>query len=232
MRIGWPAIPSSWRDNVRELVIVAVGVVLGIAATEMVKAFADAAEVRTIRQALNQELTAGHYAAELRERMNPCIARRAQELNDWLDLPPARRPKLPDYIGLPLSVILNDTVWQVASGNGSVAKMPVRDLLGYSGLYGARNAFVSNRQREMEIWYDILEFGGRRTIDEREASLLRVRVGGAMRVQAALSSNHNNKERPAELARLGIRPDPLNAQLSQRVLEDRASPICQPLFPA
>lgn len=230
MRIDWPAIPSSWRDNVKELVIVAVGVVLGIAATEGVKAWTDAAEIRTIRAALNQELIAGYYARELRERMNPCIARRARELNAWLDLPPDRRRKLPDYIGLPLSILVYDTVWQVVSSNGSVTKMPVRDLLGYSGLYGAHNGFVQNRQREMEIWYDIIEFGGRRMMDERETSLLRVRVGGAMRMQAVFSSNR--KLPVAELARLGIRPDPLDRRLAKNSLKQAASPICRPIFPA
>lgn len=230
MRIDWPAIPLSWRDNVRELVIVAVGVVLGIAATEGVRAWTDAAEIRAIREALNEELSGGYYAWELRERMNPCIARRARELNAWLDIPPDRRRKLPDYIGLPLSILVYDTVWQVASSNGSVTKMTVRDLLGYSRLYGSHNAFVSNREREMEIWYDIIEFGGRRMIDEREASLLRVRVGGAMRIQAVFSSNRTLPV--AELARLGIRTDPLDRLLARATLKIAASPICQPLFPA
>ena len=172
MRIRW-LIPHAWRNHLTELVIVAAGVVLGIAATEGVRAWTDAAEARTIRQALDAELARNYYAMELRQRMGRCIDRRGKDLLAWLDLPPERRRPLPVLTGGMGGATPFTTIWQVAAGNGSAAKIPVSDLIAYAESYGAVGNFIRQRDIENGYWTNITDLGARRTLDEREAAFLR-----------------------------------------------------------
>lgn len=225
MRICWPSLSLSGRDNLKELIIVAIGVVLGLAATASVQSFTDAAEVRSIREALDQEIVGNFAARDLRELMGSCIEKRGRDLLAWLDQQPEGRQPLPLTIGGMGGVSSSMTVWEVAKGSGNAAKMQVSDLLAYAKFYASMESFNQQRTYENEIWTNIADLGARRTLDERESASLRVNISRALRLQQIFHRNHVAIT-TSRFARIHSRPT-----LAKPTTLPEAFPICQPLFP-
>ncbi len=216
--------PRRARRYLIELVVVALGVMMGLAASEAVRAMNDAREVRAIREALDEELANGYFAVEMRQEAAPCVESRIRKLTAWLDQPASQRRPLPDHIGGLGGLVAYTTVWDVAKGNGAAAKMPVADLLRYAEAYGAIDNFNWMRESEQDHWALLADLGGMRELEAREAILMRVRLDRSLRYQAVFEGNRGMM---AELfADMGIQP----MLADEEAVRDFKPSICSPLF--
>jgi hypothetical protein len=216
MPVRLPGGARTWSKYAAELLIVAVGVALGLWATEWAADQSSSREVRDASRALHDELGDNYAAINFRKDAEPCIRRRIDDLRGWIAQQKAgSRTPLPDEIGRPGSYAMLDSVWDVSKAGQVAAKMPLEERRRYAAVYDVLESFSGHQVAERELWFEIGDFAGSSDLDARELARLSGLVSRAAARNDALSSNY--KTLVDDLRRLGVKSPPnLPADLGAR----------------
>lgn len=182
----------SWSKAAGELLIVGVGVMLGLLATEWVASRKAKSDVNDAQAALRRELAINFEAVNYRQQISPCVRRRVTELQNWIaEQRVGDRSPLPIQIGRPSSRVPLTSVWEVAKTGQVAAKMPIEDRLRFASIYDSLVLFDRMLISERDIWFTIGDFAGRSELAASELARLNGLVVRAAAFDEAITGNIN-----------------------------------------
>jgi hypothetical protein len=125
--------PHGWNAVAWELAIVVVGVLIALAAQQLVEDWQWQEQVSETRQSLNSELAEARANAIEQTIEHDCIERRLDVLGRLTESR-SRLPKL--QVQLFELRPWNTATWQSATASGAVAHMPISERNRYAALFG------------------------------------------------------------------------------------------------
>lgn len=221
MRLQLPGSSGAWGKYVGELLVVAAGVALGLAATQWAEDRQVRAEVNDAYDVLSDELADNLAAVRYRQAVRPCVRRRISDLRAWIEQ--GGGAPLPADIGTPGMPIILDSVWDVSKSGQVVAKMPLEVRRRYAAVYDLFENFATLGRLEREVWFSINDHAGLSQLTSVERARLRGLVARAAIYDEMLSGTFPTII--SDLNRLKVEPpsEPLDiASIRQRA-------ICQPI---
>lgn len=226
MRLQLPNGSRAWGKYVAELVIVAAGVALGLAATQWAEDRQVRSQVNDAYDVLSDELADNLAAVRYREAVRPCIRRRIADLRGWIE----RQSRggdtpLPADLGTPGTRIMLDSVWDVSKSGQVVAKMPLEVRRRYAAVYDLFEDFATVQRLEREVWFSLGDYAGLSEVTSGERARLNGLLSRAATYDEALSTTVPTIV--SDLAKLKVEPpsEPTD------IVSIRQRAICQP-FPS
>lgn len=225
MRLRLPGGTGTWSKYAAELLIVAAGVALGLAATQWAEDRQVRSQVDDAYDVLSDELGDNLSAVRFRQAIQPCVGKRITDLRGWIERQSrGGATALPTDIGTPGMPIILDSVWDVSKSGQVVAKMPLEVRRRYAAVYDLFENFATIQRLEREVWFSIGDYAGLSQITPTERARLNGLVTRAAIYDEALSSTAPTIF--SDLAKLKVEP-PGNAPDVESI---RMRAICQP-FP-
>ena len=204
MHFRLPKPLHGWREFAGEVGIIVVGVLIALAAEQVVETLHWRHEVRLFRNSVDHEIAnnLGTYTYRMKE--NSCVDARLRELDRLLASWRAGHPlALTGPIGAPSSLSLETSAWQSRDAN-IVTHMPMQERLAIGRMY---DEFANNevhRLDEREAWLELGQFNGGSDLDHADLMRLQGLINRARYRQAHITSNAMNYLRRA--ASIGLKP--------------------------
>ncbi len=206
-----------------ELVVVAVGVLIALGAEQAVGWLRRHEEVRSLRSAIDEELSGNLAAFQFRLDQGGCVANRLAELKALRDRAlRGEAARVPGEIGRPSVATLRTSVWSARSGEVMDA-MPLDLRLAYSYLYDELANNYEQITQEREAWRSMARFNGVRRLNDEDARNLSEFIFRAETIDRVLRFNAPDIENRA--AQLGIQP----SERLKRLLGNANDGLCDPL---
>ena len=224
MRLQLPGGSRAWAKYVAELVIVAVGVALGLAATQWAEDREVRSQVNDAYDVLSDELADNLAAVRYREAVTPCVRRRIADLRGWIGRQSGGGTSLPAEMGTPGTRIMLDSVWDVSKSGQVVAKMPLEVRRRYAAVYDLFEYFATVQRLEQEVWHALGDYAGLSAVTPAERARLNGLVSRAATYDEAL--NATVPTIVSDLARLKVEPPSQPTDIAS--IRQRA--ICQPFL--
>jgi len=142
-----------WRELLKEVGTIVIGVLIALGAEQAVESLHWRHEVASERAALSDEARDNLSAVNYRIEEDACITRRLAEVEDGL----RRQAKgLPIGFKAPVSKpplwVATTGSWDIALSGQALAHMPHAEKLGFSDAFDAYKAFAVLRNEEDAIW--------------------------------------------------------------------------------
>ena len=221
MRQRLPFMSKALGKYASELLIVAVGVALGLWATQWAEDRQVQGDVNDAYDVLSDELGDNLFAMRYRQAVAPCVKRRLADLRRWNDR--GGRNPLPGNVGTPGSLTVLDSVWDVSKSGQVVAKMPLETRRRYAAVYDLFENVATFQRLERDVWFSIGDYGGLSNPSPSE----RARLNGLLQ-RAEVYDDSLRALFPgilADLARLKVEQP--NEQFDLTAIQKRE--ICRPV---
>lgn len=213
----------AWGKYLAELLLVAAGVALGLAATEWAEDRQVRSEVHDAYNVLSDELGDNLKTVRYRQAIRPCVRQRIADVRAWVVLQSrGRGSTLPADIGIPGTPTMLDSVWDVSKSAQVVAHMPLEVRRRYAAVYDLFEDFGRLQQLEREVWFTIGDYAGLRSLTAVERARLSGLVARAETYDQELSATVPTIV--SDLAQLKVESP--NKPLD--ILSIRQRAICQP----
>jgi hypothetical protein len=217
---------QDWTAITIELVIVTLGVLLALAAQELVQSLHWKSEVKETRQALDAELSRDLAAFDYRMNANECLIARSAEIQKWAESLGTDKPLKLKHALTPIGgFAIRTEVWDLVEGD-VVSRIPLKDRLNYAGLYSGMRSFDRMADSEGDAWDTIFEFDGAARFDGADIRKI---------VQAAKSLAGNSGILPAwnttmsrQARELGLKPDPNLLKTANPLMHQMRKEACEP----
>ena len=135
MEVHLPKPLHGWREFIGEIGVIVIGVLIALAADQIVERMSWKKHVREAKEDLHGELEVDLFNAQERVRLAPCIDRRLDQLEQIIDHPPATPWKLLPGHGVTPLRIWSTSAWDSAVAADTVAHMNGRERAQYAGVY-------------------------------------------------------------------------------------------------
>ena len=225
MMIKLPTPIHGWRAFSGEVGIIVVGVLIALAAQQLVENANGRSEVRTFRVLADGEVAYNLASVQYRMAQNRCIDARIAALEAWRDAARAGKPIRPIVtLGRPNNYALARGVWDSRNGD-LMRQMPLDLTIAYSSLYdGFDNVTVQTRD-EREAWRSLSAFVGTTKLDEADLKRLTEFIARVKSLNRVLKADW--AESVGQGADLGVRP---NFGKDQRYVTPPDPEMCQPML--
>ena len=154
MHFHLPKPLHGWRAFVGEVGIIVIGVLIALAAEQMVDQWQWARKADAAQAAITQELAVDAGVFDERAIMAKCLETRGQQLSDVLRIA-HRTGTLPniEYINGPATRPMVTAAWNAAIADGTLPHLPkdFRDMLGIE--YPLIADYPHNLDGENQLWY-------------------------------------------------------------------------------
>jgi hypothetical protein len=158
MHFHLPKPLHGWRVFIGEVGVVVLGVLLALAAQQLVQNLQWRSDVRDFRAAVDTELEFNLAASEYRLRQSPCLLRRLAELDRWSAAQRAGQAmSLVREIGYPKRVAPGTAVWNSRNGD-LTGHVPTQARLAYADLYDVLGNQWELLQGERQTWLSLNGF--------------------------------------------------------------------------
>ena len=158
MHFHLPKPLHGWRAFAGEVGIIVVGVLIALAAEQLVSSFNWRRDVRDFRAALDTEVRFDLAASEFRVRQTPCLERRLADLDRWSAAQRGgKAAPLVREIGYPIRVSPGTSVWNSRSAD-LTAHIPMQARLAYSDFYDVLDNQWDLLQGERQTWLSLNGF--------------------------------------------------------------------------
>jgi len=197
----WPHI----RNFVGEIAIIVIGVLIALAADNIVSSVRDKAASAEARATIHDELSENLGRMVERDATRDCIAQRLDELARHLDAGAdgAVQPVL-RWIGRPQVWPMLDSRWQATASAGKASLLSSKEQGDFGAIYANIRDFQDNQQTEQLAWAQLRAMAGRSRISPQESAMLRSALQNAR--YAAWQSHIIVWQVTQDAARLGITP--------------------------
>src|SRR5947209_5325990 len=133
MHVHLPKGLHGWRDFLKEVGIIVLGVLIALGAEQLVTGARWTHETESARQALYQEAADNLHAAAIRIQQQPCVERRLGEVAAmFADHAQGRPIPIHGSIGRPISYYGSTDGWQVEVASEALAHMPLSEKLAFA----------------------------------------------------------------------------------------------------
>ena len=153
MHFHLPKPLHGWREFVGEVGIIVIGVLIALAAEQVVETIHWRREVATERSSLLQEARDSRDGITLRKAQQPCIDRRLEDIHALLERHRLRQSLgVVGKIGKPAWETSSRGTWQIALTGQALAHMPSSEKLAFSDLFGSYDDWDRESGKESDIW--------------------------------------------------------------------------------
>lgn len=168
MRVHVPKPLHGWRAFAGEVGIIVLGVLIALAAEQLVQDSTWRRDVRDFRASVDAELQFNLAAGEYRVLQSPCVERRLAELDKWsAEQRSGKAAPLLREIGFPRRINPDVSVWN-SRGADLPAHVPIGARLAYSDLYD----LIANQweliEAERETWLSLNGFDHAKSLSPEE----------------------------------------------------------------
>jgi hypothetical protein len=222
MDIHKPKPIRNWREFLKEVGIIVLGVSIALSAEQAVEWWHWQHELHETRQTLRSELPGMIGSFQYNLMIQDCSERRLKDLAQWLDRSkPGDRPPKMQPVGQPPWYVYLSGSWEVAKSGQAAVRMPLAERLHYSRLYGLLSQNLERIGENNRIWEQLTQFTGAEPLDHAD----RVRLHGL------IANGHN----AARIIRAYSRPAMIEAKtlgITPKTMPDLppAASFCKPLF--
>ena len=160
MRFRLPTPLHGWREFFGEITIIVIGVLIALAAGQIVEGVHWRNEVIEFRQAADRELGYDVAAYAYRLRQGSCVSRRIADLKRWADS--QQRGAVQPFaaeIDRPSVLIFRSSVWSARSPD-VMSHMPLDRRIAYASLYDRLASFQAQVIDEREAWRSLAAYNG------------------------------------------------------------------------
>lgn len=221
MKASLPTPLHGWRVFAGEVGIIVLGVLIALAAQQVVEGMTRRGELRELRAAVDEEIAQSLGSYQARMAQDNCLDRKLSQLEQWLKSWQAGQPlMISGPISAPRSAPPNTNVWE-SRDPAIITHMPLATKIAYSAIY---DDFANNEVQRLDermTWFAIGEYEGARTLDANAI----MRLQGLLKRARWRAGNisDNGRELMVEAKRLGIEPktDPFTAE--------ETADFCRPL---
>jgi hypothetical protein len=173
MHFHLPKPLHGWRAFVGEVAIIVLGVLIALAAEQLVESYRWSREVKEARLAADSELAHDVGVFEHRLGQKSCVENRLVGLERWLQSWRDGRPlKLKAPIASPPAFGLHFNVWDATAGEAR-SHMSLETKLAYAGIYDVLKNFGTQRDKEREAWGALSDYDQATDLDRQD--MLRIR---------------------------------------------------------
>lgn len=154
----------NWRDFLKEVGIIVLGVLIALAADEAVDAWNWHKEVGIVEDSLDDELADSLFAAQERIKIADCQSRTLDALDALADNSHGTL-----YIRNPLvtrNQIWGSAAWDAAVASGTIAHMPHDTRNDYAALFSFVRLFHELNLRSQDLWARIAAYRRPRKLTE------------------------------------------------------------------
>ncbi len=214
---------QGWRVFCGEVGIIVLGVLIALAAQQLVEAWQWRNEVAGFRDAVREEMELDLGTYPYRARQKPCITARLGELQRWLDgWRNGRGERLLGPIGMTTSHVIRTNVWDSRDPD-TFAHMPRHERLENSFLYSEFANNEVHRLDEREAWIQLASFDGATLLDHQDQIRLQGLIFRARLRDQRIDDNYGRFIKRA--AALGLHPEPAPTPAAYD------PDLCKPILP-
>lgn len=208
MRFTIPKPIHGWRAFWGEVGIIVLGVLIALAAQQVVETLNWRYEVAGFRDAVRDEIETDLDSYPYRARQEACIKRRLDELQEWLDgWRAGRGGRLAGPIGMPASRVIRTSVWD-STDPATLAHVPRDERIEYSFLYSEFANNEVHRLDERAAWIELASFDNATLLDHQDQIRLQGLITRArLRDERIESNSARFLKRGAEKS--GLHPKPV-----------------------
>jgi hypothetical protein len=150
--------PNGWTGLGFEFVTIVVGVLVALAAQELVQSLHWRREVEETRKALDAEVARDAAAFQYRMNQRPCVEQRLTELVRWVDSHRSGKPlALKKGITAPPGFELRSAAWDVTDGE-IATRIPLQVKMSYATIYDSMKSFDELTDSEQAQWSTLQQF--------------------------------------------------------------------------
>jgi hypothetical protein len=231
MDIHKPKPWHSFREFLKEYLIIVVGVLTALGAEQVVETLHHRSEVAEARHALDAEVSFDLASFEFaRGAQMACMDQRLDEFARWRQswetgTPLRLRSPLPIIPG----VVFRTSVWRVASV-AALAQMPFQARVDYGKFYDFVAVAEQQETHESETWRDIMRLAHARRLDDEQ----RLRLDNDIDELRRSSRGFAGRERfvTGYARALKLKPSTDAAARFQVEFGDAVRDFCRPILPA
>ena len=226
MHFHLPKPLHGWREFAGEVGIIVIGVLIALAAEQLIEAIHSRSEVAQFRSAVDVELADDLAAYRYRIQQEPCVQRRIGELREWLDADRAGKPIVPaGEIGRPSLYAFLTSVWKSSSPD-VMNHLSLETRERYASLYDLTALVDEQIGQEEEIWRSLNAFNGESQFSAEDRRRIGDLTYRAKSVDELITANYpfflNNG------AEMGVAP---NWGQRKKYITSPDPKFCRPLFP-
>jgi hypothetical protein len=216
MHFHLPKPLHGWRAFVGEVGIIVIGVLIALAAEQVVQSIHERSEVHQLRTALRSELADDRARWERIRSGDFCTGQRLNALGKWL----GRAPPGATLDGHPYRVFLwtmHSSAWDIAKTSPAMANIPLDERLTDAALYGATDnwrEFINEESENSRALGALLATADQ--LENRRQIRYRLLQARYFLEQRRLTYPYFDK--------LGIKPD-----YSQQTVSSDPAELCKPM---
>lgn len=187
--LRWAPPPHGWRAVWWELVIVVLGVLIALAAQQMVEAWNWRSAVAAERVVLRAEVRDNLNSVQDRLVLEPCMIRKLEEVRVVLERAAKRQPLgITGRVGLPLPSGGAKGAWNIALAGQDLAHMPHSEQLGFSNAFSSFESWDRIREDERSAWLDLAVLDRPETLSDGDWVGLRKAYARAVAARVRIAS--------------------------------------------
>lgn len=164
---------EGWRHFLGEVGVIVLGVLIALGFGQLAQEWNDERNLRSAEAAIRRELAGNLGLLGNRQRVQPCIDRRLDEIARLLDDAEAGRMTTPLWIGRPQIWTIATGNYQAATQSGRASLFPVERQSLYAAVYASFAEIGVEQGEEQMRWARLRTLEGRRTLDPVAINLLR-----------------------------------------------------------
>jgi hypothetical protein len=187
MHFHLPKALHGWRDLLKEVGIIVVGVLIALGAEQLVQSWHWQHETRATRDALAGEAADNLSAALQRSQQQPCVEQRLKEIAAIFAAHAAGNPiHVHRPIGRPVSYYGRTDTWQVEIASQSLSHMPLDEKLAFATAFGDYENMNSVLRLEQDSWLRLNVLDARDQLEAGDWPPLRQAYAQAQSLSARL----------------------------------------------
>ena len=214
----------SFRELLREISTIVIGVLIALGAQQVVEAANWRREVADFRDSVRGEMSRDLWTYPYRSAQKRCINARLDELQRWLDSWRAGRPlTLTGPIGIPISAVIRTSAWD-GRDPATLAHMARSERVEYGFLYSEFANNEVHRLDERAAWIELASFDGAILLDHQDQMRLQGLIFRARLRDSRIDANAGRFMKRAAAIGLKLAPEPDLAPYGPE--------LCRPILPA
>lgn len=190
----------------REVGIIVIGVLLALGAEQIFRAYDSRNLAAETRATARLEIVKGLADVSLREKAQPCVTKRLNEISNLISTPEKKGFVAPTWVGRPAFWSFNSSGWDSATQAGRTVFLGDAERAGLGAIYSELHRLEALQREEQNVWAQLRQLEGAPQLD----SLLRASVRSSLQQARLLSWNINKTivQTKDAAARLGINAKP------------------------
>src|SRR4051812_840457 len=156
MEIHKPKPIRNWRDFVKEVGIIVLGVCIALAAEQAVETLHERSRAAEARASIHAEIVRNLTYMNLRNANEPCVSRRLDEIDGLIaGSAMGKLPPDPIWVGQARGLIMHDGKYKAATQSGSGSLLSNEEQGIYTDLYAMFDTYWQQAILERAAWSDL-----------------------------------------------------------------------------